>query len=259
MLQITPLPAFDDNYIWLLSDAALGRCAVVDPGDAAPVLEWLAAHPQMRLEAILITHHHGDHTGGIAALKAATQATVYGPALENIPGRDIALEDGQSLEVLGHAWQIMHVPGHTAGHIALYADSVAEGVLFCGDTLFSAGCGRLFEGTAAQMHASLQRLAALPATTAVYCTHEYTLSNLRFALAVEPQNQALRDYQQTAAAQRAAGQPTLPSSLARERAINPFLRGNQPAIRQQLAAERGQLPGSDAEAFALLRAWKDSF
>lgn len=259
MLQITPLPAFDDNYIWLLSDAAQGRCAVVDPGDAAPVRAWLAAHPDMHLEAILITHHHGDHTGGIAELKATTQATVYGPALENIPGRDVALEDGQTVQVLGQAWQVLHVPGHTAGHIALFARHVGEGVLFCGDTLFSAGCGRLFEGTAQQMHASLQRLAALPPSTAVYCTHEYTLGNLRFAQVVEPDNAALRQYQQEAEALRRAGQPTLPSNIARERAINPFLRGDQVAIRQQLAAQCGQLPRSDSEAFALLRTWKDTF
>lgn len=259
MIQITPLPAFDDNYIWLLQDAALGHCAVVDPGDAAPVLAWLAEHPHCRLVDILITHHHGDHTGGIQALKAATGARVCGPALENIPGRDLALQDDQTLRVLERDWQVLQVPGHTAGHIALFGGDAEQPLLFCGDTLFSAGCGRLFEGSAEQMHDSLQRLAALPAQTRVCCTHEYTLSNLRFALAVEPDNPALQEYQQRAAAQRAAGQPTLPSSLALELAINPFLRTGETAIRRNAEVRAGRPLETHAEVFAALRAWKDVF
>lgn len=259
MLQITPLPAFDDNYVWLLQDPALARCAVVDPGDAAPVLAWLAEHPDVCLSDILITHHHGDHTGGIAALRAATGARVCGPALEAIPQRDLALEDGQTLRVLERDWQVLHVPGHTAGHIALFGGDPQQPLLFCGDTLFSAGCGRLFEGSPEQMHASLQRLAALPADTRVCCTHEYTLSNLRFALAVEPDNAALQDYQRRAEALRAAGQPTLPSSLALELAINPFLRTGEPGIRQKAEARANRPLQSDAEVFAALRGWKDVF
>lgn len=192
MIQIDALSAFNDNYIWLLQDATSRRCAVVDPGDAKPVEAWLAAHPDWRLSDILVTHHHHDHVGGVAALKELTGARVLGPANEKIPARDLALEDGERVEVLGLVFEIFHVPGHTLGHIAYYHPAETP-LLFCGDTLFAAGCGRLFEGTPAQMHHSLARLAALPANTRVYCTHEYTLSNLRFALAVEPDNAALRN------------------------------------------------------------------
>jgi hydroxyacylglutathione hydrolase len=189
MLKIDALPAFTDNYIWLLQDTEQRSCAVVDPGDAAPVLAWLAANPTWQLRDILITHHHPDHVGGVAALKAATGARVSGPARETIPQRDLALSDGDAVEVLGLTLQVLDVPGHTLGHIAYYQPE--HHWLFCGDTLFAAGCGRLFEGTPEQMHHSLSRLAALPGQTAVYCTHEYTLSNLRFACAVEPQNATL--------------------------------------------------------------------
>ena len=172
MIQIDALSAFNDNYIWLLQDATSRRCAVVDPGDAKPVEAWLAAHPDWRLSDILVTHHHHDHVGGVAALKELTGARVLGPANEKIPARDLALEDGERVEVLGLVFEIFHVPGHTLGHIAYYHPAETP-LLFCGDTLFAAGCGRLFEGTPAQMHHSLARLAALPANTRVYCTHEY--------------------------------------------------------------------------------------
>ncbi|MCQ4346524.1 hydroxyacylglutathione hydrolase [Pseudomonas stutzeri] len=259
MIQITALSAFEDNYIWLLQDAELRRCAVVDPGDSAPVQAWLAAHPDWRLSDILVTHHHRDHTGGVLELKAQTGARVLGPALENIPGRDLALADGQCIELLGYAWQVLHVPGHTAGHIALFGEPDGQPVLFCGDTLFAAGCGRLFEGSATQMHASLQRLAALPVSTRVYCTHEYTLSNLRFALAVEPDNPTLQRRRQEAGALREQGLPTLPSSLDLELASNPFLRVNQSTIRHACETYAGTpLPHAEA-VFAALRAWKDNF
>ncbi len=259
MIQITALPAFSDNYIWLLQDAARQHCAVVDPGDSAPVQAWLAAHPGWQLTDILVTHHHPDHTGGIAALKAQTGARVLGPALEAIPARDLALEDGQEVRVLGLDFQVLHVPGHTAGHIALFAEDGGQPLLFCGDTLFSAGCGRLFEGSAEQMHASLQRLAALPAPTRVYCTHEYTQSNLRFALAVEPDNLALRERAAEVERLREQGLPSLPSTLATERASNPFLRVTEPAVRKKAAERADGQPTTDSGIFAALRRWKDNF
>ncbi|MDQ3204500.1 MAG: hydroxyacylglutathione hydrolase, partial [Pseudomonadota bacterium] len=169
MIQITALCAFSDNYIWLLQDTDTRRCAVVDPGDAAPVQAWLAAHPDWVLSDILITHHHHDHVGGVQALKNATDAKVYGPARETIPAREVALVDSDRINVLGLGFDVIDVPGHTSGHIAFYH----QGMLFCGDTLFAAGCGRLFEGTPEQMHASLTRLASLPEDTQVYCAHEY--------------------------------------------------------------------------------------
>lgn len=259
MIQITPLPAFSDNYIWLLQDAAARRCAVVDPGDSTPVLAWLTDHPGWQLSDILVTHHHHDHTGGVLALKQATGARVLGPAQEEIPGCDLPLADGQHIRLLERDWQVLHVPGHTAGHIALFGEADDEPVLFCGDTLFAAGCGRLFEGTAEQMHASLQRLARLPAQTRVYCTHEYTLSNLRFALAVEPDNPVLQQRQSEAASLRARDLPTLPSTLALELATNPFLRVSEPAIRVQCAARSESPLASPSAVFAALRSWKDNF
>lgn len=259
MIQITALPAFSDNYIWLLQAPALHHCAVVDPGDSAPVLAWLAAHPDWRLTDILVTHHHRDHTGGIVELKAQTGARVLGPALEAIPARDVALADNQRLRLLEHDWQVLHVPGHTAGHIALFANDAAQPLLFCGDTLFAAGCGRLFEGSAAELHTSLQRLAALPAQTQVYCAHEYTLGNLRFALAVEPNNPALQQRQVEAAALRERGLPTLPSTIALELATNPFLRVNEDAVRRQAEARADARLDAPAAVFAALRSWKDQF
>lgn len=258
MIQIAALPAFNDNYIWLLQDPARRRCAVVDPGDSAPVLAWLAEHPGWQLTDILVTHHHKDHTGGVLALKQHCAARVLGPALEEIPGRDLALEDGQRIRVLDRDWQVLHVPGHTAGHIALFGENDGQPLLFCGDTLFSAGCGRLFEGTAEQMHASLQRLASLPEQTRVYCTHEYTLSNLRFALAVEPDNAALQHYHAQASALREQGLPTLPSTLALEQAINPFLRVRESTVRRRAEEQAERHLASDSEVFATLRGWKDN-
>lgn len=259
MIQITALPAFSDNYIWLLQDATHRRCAVVDPGDSAPVLAWLAAHPGWQLTDILITHHHNDHTGGVLALKEHSGARVLGPALETIPGRDVALEDGQRVRIFELDWQVLHVPGHTAGHVALFAEDGEQPLLFCGDTLFSAGCGRLFEGTAAQMHASLQRLASLPASTRVYCTHEYTQSNLRFALTVEPDNPALQRRAAEVAELRERQLPTLPSTLALELATNPFLRVTETTIRAKSEAHAERPLASPSETFAVLRSWKDNF
>ena len=257
MIQIDALPAFNDNYIWLLQDAGSKRCAVVDPGDAAPVLAWLQAHPQWQLSDILITHHHFDHVGGVEALKNATGARVAGPATEKIPACDLDLNDNDEIDVLGLRFQITAVPGHTLGHIAYY--HAGQNLLFCGDTLFAGGCGRLFEGTPQQMHQSLSRLAALPASTRVYCTHEYTLSNLRFAHAVEPGNARLSERLAEVTRWREENRISLPSTIELELATNPFLRTREPSI---IAAAKGRENGQSSEpsaVFACLRAWKDSF
>ena len=257
MIQIDALPAFNDNYIWLLQDTDTRRCAVVDPGDAAPVQAWLEAHPQWQLSDILITHHHFDHVGGVEKLKSATGARVAGPAEEKIPARDLDLNDNDEIVVLGLRFQVMAVPGHTLGHIAYYDGE--QNLLFCGDTLFAGGCGRLFEGTPQQMHQSLSRLAALPARTKVYCTHEYTLSNLRFAHAVEPDNLRLSERLAEVTRWRAEGRISLPSNIELELATNPFLRTREPSI---IAAAKGRENGQSSEPsaiFASLRTWKDSF
>ncbi|MBO1539492.1 hydroxyacylglutathione hydrolase [Pseudomonas sp. OA65] len=255
MIQISALPAFTDNYIWLLQDHATQRCAVVDPGDAAPVQAWLDAHPGWVLSDILITHHHHDHVGGVQTLKNATNATVYGPASEDIPARDHALNDNDKVHVLGWDFDVHAVPGHTLGHIAYYH----HGLLFCGDTLFAAGCGRLFEGTPAQMHHSLSRLAALPEDTLVYCTHEYTLSNLKFAAAVEPGNPDIAARLEKVSRQRDEGVITLPSTLALEKLTNPFLRTAETSVKQKADERNGQRNQTPSEVFAALRAWKDKF
>ena len=257
MITIEALSAFSDNYIWLLQDAQHKRVAVVDPGDAAPVQAWLQQHDDWTLSDILITHHHNDHVGGVEQLRRETGARVHGPANENIPGRDQALVDGDRIEVLGMALQVFEVPGHTLGHIAFYQPE--QHWLFSGDTLFAAGCGRLFEGTPAQMYQSLQRLAALPDTTLVYCAHEYTLSNLRFARAVEPANPAIAERFRQVEAWREQGRISLPSDLAMERATNPFLRTAETSVKEMLASREGHALGSDGEVFAALRAWKDRF
>ncbi len=233
---------------------------VVDPGDAAPV-EQALHRMGLSLRAILVTHHHRDHTGGVAALHAQTGATVYGPARETMPEPCTALRDGDRVDALGLRFEVLDVPGHTAGHIAYYCpDMDGAPLLFCGDTLFSGGCGRLFEGTAAQMHASLARLAALPGATRVCCAHEYTLSNLAFARAVEPANADLLRHIAACEELRAAGHPTLPSRIATELAINPFLRTREPAVvRAALGRDRHTDPHDPAAVLATLRQWKNEF
>lgn len=257
MIRIDALPAFNDNYLWLLQDAASRRCAVVDPGDAAPVLAWLAEHPDWQLVDILVTHHHFDHVGGIETLKAATGARVLGPADEKIPGRDLGLSDDDSIEVLGLTFRVMAVPGHTLGHIAYHQTD--QRLLFCGDTLFAGGCGRLFEGTPQQMHRSLARLAALPGETLVYCTHEYTLSNLRFAQAVEPNNPHVVARLAEVSRWREAGRISLPSSIELERASNPFLRTAEPEVIRSAERRDDRRHDEPSAVFASLRAWKDQF
>jgi hydroxyacylglutathione hydrolase len=253
-LEIVPLPAFTDNYLWLLLRG--DEAVVVDPGDAAPVERALAAR-KARLAAILVTHHHFDHVGGIAALTARHPAPVYGPAAEaaQIASLTHPLREGDRVEVLGVPLAVWEVPGHTLGHIAY----VGPDFVLCGDTLFAAGCGRLFEGTAAQLHASLARLAALPPDTRVYCTHEYTLANLAFAAAVEPGQPAIRDEIARVRALRAQGLPSLPSTIGHERRINPFLRAGAPAVAAAARRQSGQPLSGDLEVFAALRRWKDGF
>lgn len=257
-MNLLPLPAFSDNYIWLLHDGK--QALVVDPGDAAPVQAALQTHG-LQLQAILVTHHHADHVGGVDALRKATGAPVYGPAFEVLPEPVIRVDATTRLSLLGIDWQVLEVPGHTAGHIAWYGEPAGQApVLFCGDTLFSGGCGRLFEGTAEQMHASLQQLAQLPPSTRVACAHEYTLSNLKFACTVEPSNLALLQYRAHCEALRQQQCPTLPSTLAQELAINPFLRCNVKEVAQ--SAQRFAANTSTqhpASVLAALREWKNAF
>lgn len=255
-MYLIPIPAFDDNYLWLLHDGK--RALVVDPGDAGPVQRALEQHA-LQLESILVTHHHADHTGGVDALREATGAQVWGPATERIPQPYTHLNGGDTAHAFGLDFQVIDVPGHTSGHIAYYTPDVnGKPLLFCGDTLFSGGCGRLFEGTPAQMLASLDKLAALPANTVVCCTHEYTLSNLRFAMAVEPGNADLAAYQAQCVRLREQGRPTLPTSMAQELLVNPFLRTRQATI---MAAARhfDASARDDTTVFAAIRQWKNQF
>ncbi len=231
---------------------------VVDPGDAKPVFQALTAHG-LELRGILVTHHHPDHTGGVAELRDATGAAVFGPHREAMPEPLHRVAHGENIDLLGLQFRVIEVPGHTLGHIAYFCAAMdGAPLLFCGDTLFSAGCGRLFEGTPAQMLASLETLAALPGDTRVCCTHEYTLSNLKFAIAVEPDNALLAAYQRHCLDLRAAGLPTLPSTISQERAINPFLRSAQATV--VASAQRYSAAQTASEgAFATLRSWKNQF
>jgi hydroxyacylglutathione hydrolase len=255
-MNLVAIPAFADNYIWMLHN---GREAlVVDPGEAAPVMRALDAR-RLTLGGILVTHHHSDHVGGVDELRARLHGPVFGPAHETVPQPCTPLAGGESCTVMGMQFDVIDVPGHTAGHIAfVYRPADAAPILFCGDTLFSAGCGRLFEGTAAQMHASLSQLAALPGDTRVCCGHEYTLSNLRFAAAVEADNQDVQSYTTWCEAQRSQGLPTLPTSMSRERAVNPFLRCHVPGVARA-AREHGAANDSGVEVFGALREWKNRF
>ncbi len=256
-MKLVPLPAFQDNYLWVLHDGQ--RALVVDPGDAQPVLDYLQ-QTGLQLEAILVTHHHQDHIGGLAAVREATGAKVFGPARETIPGPLRSLREGDRIDVLGLPFDVLDVPGHTAGHIAYFTPRMdGAPLLFCGDTLFSGGCGRLFEGTPAQMLDSLDKLAALPADTRVCCTHEYTMANLRFARAVEPANEDLARYQRECQALRDRGEPTLPAELGEEKRINPFLRTRQPSVVRAAQAYNGADAGDEVAVFAAIRQWKNEF
>lgn len=257
VLKVTAVPAFEDNYLWLIhSPKAPERVVVVDPGDAEAVLKQLQ-RLHLQLSGILTTHHHADHVGGVLELLDQYQVPLFGPIGEAIPGQPHRVKAGEYVYFndLGLQFEVMEVPGHTSGHIAYYG----HGAVFCGDTLFSAGCGRLFEGTAAQMTVSLQKLAALPIGTAVYCAHEYTVSNLRFAQAVETDNEAVQLHLQHCLALRAESKATLPSSIGQELRINPFLRLGVETVKQAAERHAGRTLDSETEIFAVLRDWKNHF
>jgi hydroxyacylglutathione hydrolase len=258
-LAVLTVPAFKDNYLWIIHDSV--HAAVVDPGDAEPILAALQENG-LTLTAILLTHHHADHIGGVTRLLELSNVPVFGPRNENIAAVNHPLGEGDRVQAPGLALElaVLDVPGHTNGHIAYVRDDGKAQWLFCGDTLFGGGCGRLFEGTPAQMAASLAKLAALPDDTLVYCAHEYTLSNLRFAEALEPENRALQMRIAHDSQLRGTHLPTIPSTIAIEKATNPFLRTGEPAIVDSLVVAGRIEPGADpVTVFAALRAWKNVF
>ena len=253
MFKIAPVSAFTDNYIWVIYDQSYA--VVVDPGEAKPVLDFLE-QKKLKLTAILNTHHHIDHVGGNLELLQQSQVPVYGPGSEAIPTVTHGLKEGDSvyLSELSLRLSVLDIPGHTAGHIAYYGANL----LFCGDTLFSCGCGRLFEGTAQQMYISLNKLAGLPDKTRVYCGHEYTLANINFARLVEPENQAITQLQISAEEQRKSNLPTLPSTIVMEKACNPFLRCSQPEVILNASNYAGKPLTDPVSIFAAIREWKNN-
>jgi hydroxyacylglutathione hydrolase len=259
MFEVIPLPALKDNYLWLLVQSSYA--VAVDPGDAN-VIKTALQKKALSLQGILLTHHHADHTGGAEILQREYHCPVFGPATEHIPATTHPVHEGKAVKVLGQTFQVLDVPGHTRGHIAYWCQ--AAQALFCGDTLFAAGCGRLFEGSAQQMWQSLQKIAALPDETRVYCAHEYTAANLRFARAVEPENIDIQRRQQQVQEQRTRGEPSVPSTLALEHLTNPFLRAAMPSVQAAVASQPELAKTSISfpepiKTFAQLRLWKDHF
>jgi len=252
MLEVVPVSAFKDNYVWTMRNAK--HAAVVDPGEARPVLDYLARE-KLELAAILATHHHPDHVGGIAELLQLRRVPVYGPRNEPIATLTHPVSEGDTVTIpeLGAVFSVLDIPGHTRAHIAYYG----AGALFCGDTLFACGCGRLFEGTAQQMYASLSKLRALPDETKVYCGHEYTLANIGFARSVEPQNAALAAREGRDRKLREAGKPTVPSTMREEKATNPFLRVTEPAVVESVNKYLGSRVSDPVRVFAAIREWKN--
>ncbi len=260
-IHIDPIPAFKDNYIWIIHDTKFA--VVVDPGDAPPVMKYLRSN-QLQLTAILITHHHSDHIGGNRALLEQHQIPVYGPKREAISTVTHALQDNDTvyLDALSLTLKVIEVPGHTHGHIAYFGllpNFQKKNILLCGDTLFASGCGRIFEGTPQQMYRSLKRLEQLPDDTLVYCTHEYTLSNISFARVVEPGNAELKQQEQRVKQLRRENKPTLPSLMATEKKCNPFLRCNQPEIIKITSQHAGKKLNEPLDVFTTLREWKNNF
>jgi hydroxyacylglutathione hydrolase len=256
-MNIQSIKAFNDNYIWLINTNE-GNL-VIDPGESQPVIDYMQQH-QLRLTDILITHHHYDHVGGIVDLRKNIDGKVFGPNNPQIEGLDAQVTEGMTVQACGLEFQVLEIPGHTLDHIAYFLADGSQPRLFCGDTLFSVGCGRVFEGTPQQMFAALEKLNALPANTLVYCAHEYTLANLKFAQAVEPNNSYIPEHIEVCQRQRDADLPTLPSTMELERKINPFLRCSEIGLRQSLESKiQDAKTMSDVEIFKYLRAWKDSF
>ena len=255
-MKLLPLPAFNDNYLWMISQD--GRAIVVDPGDPAPVLKALEQY-NLRLECILVTHHHSDHIGGLESLVKKTNAVVYAPPHPSIPSPYSVVSNDDHIQVLGCEFRVMAVPGHTLTHVAYFCEQSELGpILFCGDTLFSGGCGRMFEGDQDGFWASLERLSLLPKETLVCSAHEYTLSNLKFAQAVEPNNQALIHYTQHCQTLRAQNLPTLPSTIETERSINPFLRVREADVIKS-AQKISPSAQTEGQIFGVLRSWKNDF
>lgn len=256
LLTVITVPAFDDNYLWLIHDAQ-GQACAVDPGDADAILDALSTH-HLKLTTILITHHHHDHIGGVAQLVQQTGACVYGPDHPALPAPLHKVENSSTINVLGEPCEVISTPGHTLTHVVYYFPT--QSMLFCGDTLFVAGCGRLFEGTSLQMNQSLTTLSRLPPNTAVYCAHEYTLGNLQFAQAVEPTNQAIADKIKRCQQLRNQGIPTVPSTIAEELLTNPFMRSHLKPVIDAARAHTGQSTLSQPdEVLGAIRSWKDGF